>query len=683
MTGRWLTPKCAVPTRSPNSATPRTTSSPPRPRPQQVDALERSARTEDGNPGARGSPTRNGSAVDRRPRPRGFSEPPGQQLRQHREPGPRCRHRTDSRQPNYAGRCPNNGARTTTRTEETDDDAPAQARRLHAVEGRELRPPRRLRPRRTAGDDRARADLDRQPPSRPHAVVLERALFLNGYRRLFTTPEEAYDIDAPRSEDGRTWLDMPQARLRATRIRLPDGVPEADSKSWPAKAERIEIDISWTLNGATTRKTLKTDLAFGRADVKDPRFAYPFVTRGSAISRPTPEELILVAYSGTGDDEPDAEELTRDRAAARAAAEIALNADGWLTAVSCLATERLLYCLPADVEPPDGIRILLHDEPSAPVKTESYRRNDPLRKSIETDPRVARERNNRLVYESVTAELCSGRRWSRTRSCGGRWSRCTTSAAGSGRRPRAPGRPQPLDLHHADGQRIATSRRGRRRTRRDTYIYSGDLAAGEPRLPRCTAIIALTAILAIPQADGTTVHSETHFSWTTRPETVLGRPGPTTNSTSRWARRRMGSAPDERKHAPPPPVSGLDRAEPTVEPKPSTLPAQTPTLIHAPRVSRPRRRRSRVVEENSDILRGRGRPTGSGVKKPTAPSRRTPKPGRDHAGDPNRLTLRTATSSRSPERSAANRARGLGEPVGGIQTRSKGRSGPARLRLTR
>ena len=372
--------------------------------------------------------------------------------------------------------------------------------------------------------------------------MLERALFLNGYRRLFTTPEEAYDIDAPRSEDGRTWLDMPQARLRATRIRLPDGVPEADSKSWPAKAERIEIDISWTLNGATTRKTLKTDLAFGRADVKDPRFAYPFVTRGSAISRPTPEELILVAYSGTGDDEPDAEELTRDRAAARAAAEIALNADGWLTAVSCLATERLLYCLPADVEPPDGIRILLHDEPSAPVKTESYRRNDPLRKSIETDPRVARERNNRLVYESVTAELCSGRRWSRTRSCGGRWSRCTTSAAGSGRRPPAPGRPQPLDLHHADGQRIATSRRGRRRTRRDTYIYSGDLAAGEPAQPRCTAIIALTAIPTIPQADGNggPLRDALRLGWTTPPETARGRTGPTTSSTSQWARRRIG-----------------------------------------------------------------------------------------------------------------------------------------------
>ena len=33
-------------------------------------------------------------------------------------------------------------------------------------------------------------------------------------------------------------------------------------------------------------------------------------------------------------------------------------------------------------------------------------------------------------------------------------------------------------------------------------------------------------------------------------------------------------------------------------------------------------RRSRVVEENSDIMRGRSRPTGSGAKKPTAPSTR-------------------------------------------------------------
>ncbi len=38
----------------------------------------------------------------------------------------------------------------------------------------------------------------------------------------------------------------------------------------------------------------------------------------------------------------------------------------------------------------------------------------------------------------------------------------------------------------------------------------------------------------------------------------------------------------------------------------------------------------------------------------------TPKPGRDHAGDLNRLTLRTATSSRSPERRAANGRPGPG-----------------------
>ena len=38
----------------------------------------------------------------------------------------------------------------------------------------------------------------------------------------------------------------------------------------------------------------------------------------------------------------------------------------------------------------------------------------------------------------------------------------------------------------------------------------------------------------------------------------------------------------------------------------------------------------------------------------------TPKPGRDHAGHLNRLTLRTATSSRSPERRAANGRPGPG-----------------------
>ena len=99
-----------------------------------------------------------------------------------------------------------------------------------------------------------------QMASGPHAMVLARALFLNGYRQLFTTPEEEYDLDAPRAQDGRTWLDMPQATLRGTRITLADGAPRRDGKSWPARAERIEAHVSWTLNGATTRKTLTTDL---------------------------------------------------------------------------------------------------------------------------------------------------------------------------------------------------------------------------------------------------------------------------------------------------------------------------------------------------------------------------------------------------------------------------------------
>ena len=263
-------------------------------------------------------------------------------------------------------------------------------------------------------------------------------------------PDDDQHVDAPRADDGRTWLDIRQVSFSDARIILPDGQLAHEGGRWPARAERIEIDTVWKLNGKTTRETLASDLAFGRTDVGNPRFAYPFVTRDSGLTTRALdlERLILAAYSGAYHDEPDAEELAEHRATARAAADIALNGlDGWLTAVSRLVEERVLHCLPADVTPADGIRVLLHDQ-----------------------------------------------------------------------------------------------------------------------------------------------------------------------------------------------------------------------SIHGPRVSRPRRRwrRSRVVEENSDILRGRGRPTGSGAKKPTAPSRRTPKSGRDHAGDPNRLTLRTATSSRSPERRAANGRPGPG-----------------------
>ena len=114
-------------------------------------------------------------------------------------------------------------------------------------------------------------------------------------------------------------------------------------------------------------------MAFGRTDLGYPRFAYPYVTADSKLTTDTLEKLILVAYSRDDLDEPSAEDLARDRATAKATADIVLNpAEGWLTAVKRLAQDRLMDCLPADATPPDGIRILLYDEPGEPVKTEVY-----------------------------------------------------------------------------------------------------------------------------------------------------------------------------------------------------------------------------------------------------------------------------------------------------------------------
>ena len=199
-----------------------------------------------------------------------------------------------------------------------------------------------------------------------------------------------------------------------------------------------EIDTGWNLNGKTTRKTLATDLAFGRTDISNPRFAYPFVIKRSTLTSHTLERLILVAYSGADHYEPDAEELAQHRATAKAAADIAVHGlDGWLTAVNRLVEQRLVYCLQADARPADGIRILLHDESAVPIKTERYRRKDPLRRPIETDPGPARKRDNRLRYEGGPFDghrgiLLGTRRSRPTRSCGGRSSGCTTSGAADG-----------------------------------------------------------------------------------------------------------------------------------------------------------------------------------------------------------------------------------------------------------
>ena len=151
------------------------------------------------------------------------------------------------------------------------------------------------------------------------------------------------------------------------------------------------------------------------------------------------------------------------------------------------------------------------------------------------------------------------------------------------------------------------------------------------------------------------------LGWTTRPETAWGRTGPTTSSTSQWASAESGSAPDERKHAPPP-VSGLDRAETTGEPKPSTLPAK-PQLYTRPEGEPAAAPVASVTCRRGELRHHAGaeppdRERGQEAHRPL--NAETPKPGRDHAGDLNRLTLRTATSSRSPERRAANGRPGPG-----------------------
>ena len=249
-------------------------------------------------------------------------------------------------------------------------------------------------------------DADEMPiavgqfPRGPDAIMLERALFLAGYTRLVTTPDEDQGLDAPRADNGRTWLDIPQVSLVGTRITLPNGDRASEGRQWPAHAHQIEIYTDWNVNGAMSSKTLSSDLAFGRTDISNPRFAYPFVTPNSKLTLRTLERLILIAHSGADQYEPDAEDLAQHRATARAAADIALNGpDGWLTVVNRLVQERLLCCLQADVKPPDGIRILLHDDLMTPVKTERYSRNDPVRTPIETEPGPARERDNRLRYE--------------------------------------------------------------------------------------------------------------------------------------------------------------------------------------------------------------------------------------------------------------------------------------------
>ena len=152
------------------------------------------------------------------------------------------------------------------------------------------------------------------------------------------------------------------------------------------------------------------------------------------------------------------------------------------------------------------------------------------------------------------------------------------------------------------------------------------------------------------------------LGWTTRPETAWGRTGPTTSSTSQWARRRIGIGARRAQARPAAPCPGLTGpSRPWSQSPPLSRPK--PQLHTRPRVSLPRRRwrRSRCRRGELRHHAGAGPPDRERGQEAHRPlNAETPKPGRDHAGDLNRLTLRTATSSRSLRTEGGNGRPGPG-----------------------
>ena len=235
--------------------------------------------------------------------------------------------------------------------------------------------------------------------------------------------------------------------------------------------------------------------------MKDPRFAYPFVTRDSAMSSAILEKLILVAYTGTGDDEPDAEELARDRAAARVTAEI----------------------------------------------------------------------HGREGYDDHRCQQIKAAGGHVRRGDHGHWI-CIM---------RTVSRSRPADGADAELDAIPI------------YIV-GTWRPASHAQPRCTAIIALTAIPANPQSVGTAVHSETHFAsaglrvprpyWDARVRRPIRHPQ---WANAEWDRRRTSASTPPRRPCPGLTVPSrpwsqsppLSRPRPQLYTRPEGEPAAAPASV--------------------------------------------------------------------------------------------------------
>ena len=247
------------------------------------------------------------------------------------------------------------------------------------------------------------------PEAGPEAVMLERALVLNGLAGRARCPQPG----SSELEDGLDRLRFSTALVLVGNKKMP--VYEyLENTRWPERADQILIDVVWEANGGTRVEPLESDIAFPpsaalQLNEMHPVLAHPVITRSARMTPELVTSMLLGAYSGPGCCDLDADTLDEHRASVIATVDILFNGrEGRLCAIQRLITERVMSCLADGFAKGKAVTVNLWNDKTSAVEVEETSNEACDAHALPQDPESARERTNRLRYENTSFRNCHG-----------------------------------------------------------------------------------------------------------------------------------------------------------------------------------------------------------------------------------------------------------------------------------
>ena len=232
------------------------------------------------------------------------------------------------------------------------------------------------------------------PRTSPKAVILERALALNGLLPSACVAQDDASIPTMTLEGTTAIIGYGEKNERLNINTY------HDSPRWPQRVDSVDVTVLWTENGETTLWHLPSDL--GMHTTAAPADSHPVLTKTSTITQKLLELMILAGHPAEDLEEG---ELTDIRRGAKAVADIVFNGpEGQLSALERLIRDSVLPCLPSALKhkAPTLLRVSPGRIPAVLAAQDDSAEWPPT--APNPNKKSVRRRQNRLRYENTRFE---------------------------------------------------------------------------------------------------------------------------------------------------------------------------------------------------------------------------------------------------------------------------------------